>query len=346
MSKHKLSSILSLHVIILVGGSQSVEADTRYGQQAQSSWQTGLSGYIQILAGGYSEDGLSNVTDGNERIASLSGGASNQETDFFAPMWQVSYRLPQSRTRLFIGTPEHGNVVNDIAIEAGVSRELGDGTALWVAYVPGLSQYGSEVWKDPYQTGLRRRRTEMKSESLRIGSDLVIGSPLSVNFEYGKLDVNKEQSGKSLSSRLSAKEIGLLRRSGKFRKAELSVALPFSERVLLVPEVSFMEMDAKGGASSYDAVAAGFVATYADGPLEIFIYSQLSKNKYDQPNPVFNTKREDKHYSITAGVSYMEPFGLKDMQADLIVGHGFSDSTIDFFESNSKLLAIGCTWRY
>lgn len=340
-----LRPVYSFGLIVLASANSAV-ADTLYGRLGESAWQPGWSGYVQMLAGGYSGDGLSDVVDGNERINSLKGKSSRQEADFFAPLWQVNYRLSQSRTRLFIGTPEHGAVVNDVAIEAGLSQELDDGTVLWVAYLPGLSDYRGEAWKDPYQTGQPRTRTETESESLRLGADYIFGSPLSVNFESGNLSIDEEQAGESLRSRLSATEIGQLRRSGKFRKAGLSVTLPLSDRIFLIPDVSYTEMDAKGSANSYDAIAGGLVATYADGPLEIFIHGQISKDQYDQSNPVFDTKRVDKHYSVTAGVSYIEPLGLKNIQADLIVGSEHHDSNIDFFESNSKLLAVGLAWHF
>jgi hypothetical protein len=345
MRKLKLRPVLSLKLIILTSANSAI-ADTLHGRLGEPAWQPGWSGYVQMLAGGYSGDGLSDVVDGNEWINSLKGKSSRQEADFFTPLWQVNYRLSQSRTRLFIGTPEYSVVVNDVAFEAGLSHELDDGSVLWVAYVPELSEYRGEVWKDPYQTGQPRTRTETESESFRLGAEYIFGSPLSVNFESGNLSIDEDLAGESLRSRLSAVEIRQLRRSGKFRKAGLSVTLPLSDHIFLIPDVSYTDMDAKGSANSYDAIAGGFATAYADGPLEIFIHGQLSEEQYVQSNPVFNTKREDKHYSITAGVSYIEPFGLNDIQVDLIVGSGLRDSNIDFFESNSKLLAVGLAWCF
>ena len=50
MKKLKLRHILLLGLIILA----SAVADTLYGQLGESAWQPGWSGYVQMLAGGYS----------------------------------------------------------------------------------------------------------------------------------------------------------------------------------------------------------------------------------------------------------------------------------------------------
>jgi hypothetical protein len=343
MKRTDLRPILSL---VLLAGTNSAVANTLYGRLGDPAWRPGFGGYVQVLAGGYSDDGLSDVVDGNERISSLEGKATRQETGFIAPLWQVNYRFSQSRTRLFLGTPDYSMVDNDLALEAGVSHEFGDGTALWAAYVPGLSEYRNEIWQDPYQTGWDRTRTETESEAFRLGADYLLGGPLSVVFESGKLSIDKDRAGESLRSRLSPAEIERLRRSGKFRKVGVSLTLPLSHRFFLIPDISYTEMDADGEANSYDAISGGLVAAYINGPVEVFIHSQYGEEQYDQSNPVFNIKRKDKNFGVTAGVSYIEPFGWKNVQADLVTGSSLRDSNISFYQSNSILLAMGFTWWY
>jgi hypothetical protein len=124
------------------------------------------------------------------------------------------------------------------------------------------------------------------------------------------------------------------------------LTLPLSDRLFLIPEVSYTEMDADGDANSYDSVAGGLAASYTHGQLEIFIQGQFSMDQYEQSNPVFNAKREDDNYGISAGLSYREPLGWENIRADVIVGNQFRESNIDFFESNSKWLAVGLTWNY
>jgi len=338
--------VLSVFTVFLLisTGKAMAEIKTRPadGLEQTSGWH----GYIQLLTGGFSSEGLAKEGDDNQEIPSVEAKAIRFEEDFILPLWQVNYHFKQSDTTLSFGTPDHGIIENDLAIGVGISQELTDGTTLWASYAPKLSEFHSEVWQDSYLAGVKRERTKTALESISLGAEYLFDTPLSVAYHYGELSIDHDEEGDSLASRLTPKEIKQLQRGKKFHHAQASLTLPLTENFFLVPGASYTRTDARGEANCHDSGEYNLTVAYQNDNFEVFAYGYLGDAKFDELNPVFRKKRKDKRYGITTGISYLKPFGWKNIKLDLMVGESQQNSNIHFFDSREAFLAAGLTYEY
>ena len=312
------------------------------GLEQTSGWY----GYVQLLAGGFSNEGLAKEGDDNQEITSIDGKTIQFEEDFILPLWQVNYHFEQSGTTLSLGIPDHGIIENDLAIGIGISQELTDGTNLWASYSPKLSEFHGEIWQDPYLTEEERKRTKTAFEGISLGVEYLFDTPLSMAYHYGELSIDDDNAGESLASRLTPTEIKRLQRDKEFHRAQASLTLPLTDNFFLIPGASFTHTDARGDASSHDSGEYNLTVAYQNDNFEVFAYGYLGDAKFDEPNPVFRKKRKDKRYGITTGISYLKPFGWNNIKLDLMIGESQQNSNIHFFDSREKFLAAGLTYEY
>lgn len=333
--------------VLLLANSTLVSAQTNTLHSLQdSSEDSGWGGYVQLLIGNVTANGLSEAIDGNEVIFSRTADSTRQEPEFFTTLWQVKYHNAQNRTTVSLGTPEQGVIDNRVSIQASINREFSDGSALWVAYEPPISAYSSEIWSDPYRTGQRRTMTQSSVEAIHVGFDYLFGGPLSMQIDASELNIDDDRAGESLNGQISSVDINRLQRAGKFLQAYLSFSLPLTDRLILIPGLHYSRTDSDGDATSYSGSSANLTAVYQQGSLEFFIDGSNSKARFDEPNPVFNIRRDDNNYGFTVGASYVEPFGLSNIRIEGYANESRRNSNIPFYDSRNGLLAIAVTYLF
>jgi len=335
---------LALGLLMLHATTALAQRPEVSGTNAQED--AGWSGYLQLLAGGSRSDGAAVYADDNAQIASLSAPTREHDADFLLPLWQLRYRLPGNGITLFAGMPEQGIIENEATVEVGARYALANDASVWLAYGPGLSLYRKQVWKDPFLTGEKRAHTDTETQALRLGADYILGSPVSVTYAMGDISVKDEQSGQSLSGRLSSADIDDLRRSGTLSQTRISLTLPMTARVFIIPELIHTQRQTDGEAHRYHSPEARLALAYLADPWEVYVHGYVGKDNYRHEHPVFGTKREDTRTGFTAGVSYSEPLGWRDLQANVVVGNAVVDSTIPFYDATVQVVTMGLTWRY
>ena len=314
---------------------------------ADSLEQTpGWDGYIQLLVGGFNIEGLAKEGDDNSELSAIDASAAQFEEDLILPLWQVNYHFNRGKTVIFLGNSDHGIIKSNLAIEAGISQELTDGTILWASYAPKLSEFHSAVWRDPYLTGEKRERTKTALEGISLGAEYVLGSPLSVSYRYGELSIDADEAGESFISRLTPAEIKQLQRGEKSHHAQASLTFPLTDNFFLIPGASYTRSNAEGDVNNYDSGEYNLTVAYQKGNFEVFAHGYLGDAKYDEFNPVFKKKRKDERYGFTTGISYLKPFGWNGIKLDLMISQSRQNSTIDFFDSREEILAAGLTYEF
>jgi hypothetical protein len=338
-SSSALLLLLSTHTNALLG-------ETRWKLDSKFSEESGLNGYVQLLAGGYSAKGLSSVEKENQRITVLDDTGDAYEQEFVIAYWELGYQFDQSGTSLFIGTPSNGIDEFTIPLEFGIKHTFPDETIVSASYVPKISGAFSEVWEDPYLTKQNRARTDTELEAFRVSAEYIFGSPFSVMYEYGEQTIENDHIGRSLASRLTHAQLEKLKRDRTLSRARFILTLPLTNSLYIIPEANYTYVDAQGEANSYAATGFGMNVFYQLDPFEIFGGVSQSSAKYRASNPVFHSKRKDSCYSMSAGVSYLAPFGWKSASLDLIVSGESQDSKIQFYDKEEMSVAFGMTYRF
>ena len=132
---------------------------------------------------------------------------------------EVTYTFAASRTQLYFGNQLEDFIQFDFSTLLGVRHELGDKSLIAASYV--FSSVPTEVWEDPYLTNQRRSKTDRDSNGLRLEWDKIAGTGLGIQYTYRNIELDDEMSGQSL--RLSASEMDLLDREGKFIMLNFSI---------------------------------------------------------------------------------------------------------------------------
>lgn len=307
---------------------------------------SGWGGYLQLLVGEFSTEGLEKVVDGNENLSFLDAASISYNEDFVFPLWQVNYTFEHSKTMVYLGMPNGGLIESESTVEAGISHELNDGTMLSASYTPKYSEFRSDAWQDPTLTGKNRTQTDTELQAINIEAAYIAGSPLSLGYSYGELSYDHDQAGQSLGLRLTPHELKQLQRDERYQHTELSLTFPVSDNLYLTPGASHIQVNAKGDANSRTSTSLNLTIAYLKNNFELFAHGYFKTAEYDEPNPVFRKKREDDSSGITTGISYLKPFNWENIKLDLIVGQSQRDSNIHFFDSNEEFLATGITYEF
>ncbi len=332
------ASVLSLPVSAL--------AETHRQPALSQPDQAGFEGYVQVLAGSYDSEGLVNISKGNERIQSLDANSGNSTEDLFIPYWQVNYVFSGSRTSIFLGTSEDNAFQRGLNIEMGATHTFGNGTAVTAAYTPKVPELDNEVWQDPYQVGANRTRSKTSVEALRLSFKNILNTGISFDYGVGEGFVDDDHAGESQRSRLGAAQIKQLKRGGEFSQAYLSGIFAVSRHLYILPGISYQKVNANGEANRYEKVGGDIALAYEGERFEWYVDHFYGKADYDHLNPVFDQKREDKIYGISAGVSFLKPFGWKHVSFDLVGGETRQNSNIRFFDTRDRYIALGMTYRF
>ncbi len=345
MNKSVVVPFLTFGLSLSAGTSVALADFEKYSLDDRQQ-KSGLSGYVQLLMGGYTIKGLNSIEVDNHRIETLDARPKRYSEEFLLPLGQVNYNFSQSQTKLFIGTLENDVINSGAFIEIGVSHRLSDETILTASYGPKFPGLSNEVWQDPYLTGQKRERTDATLETFNLSAEYIFGSPWSIDYGYGEQSIRADRAGESLNSRLTSAEIKELQRSKKYHHTKLSLTLPLTDHWYFISGVSYDHTTAKGNANRSIATGIELTFFYKKSYFEFFTYVSLSDNQYHESNPVFGTKREDDSHEIAVGASYLKPFGWKNIKLDLIISKSRQDSNIHFYDTRAALLTAGLTFQF
>jgi hypothetical protein len=109
--------VSATRLLLLILPISSALAETRWQLLDKTAQEYGLSGYIQLLFGGYSEKGLNSVVDGNHHIESLEVSAQEYQEEFLAASWELAFRFKDTNTSLFLAKPDIGGAEFEIPFE-------------------------------------------------------------------------------------------------------------------------------------------------------------------------------------------------------------------------------------
>ncbi|MBU0970761.1 MAG: DUF2860 domain-containing protein [Proteobacteria bacterium] len=311
---------------------------------------TGFSGYVQPFIGIGNFKSLGDVHDENEKIDSLDQEAKSETEAIPGFFWQAAYLFENKRTQLHLGTPKTNVISGNFLFETGVSHELEGGTLLTAAWIPKIPGLDDEVWKDPYLTGRAREKTDRKSQAFSLGAENIFDSSVSLKYSFGTQDIDTEQSGVFLStklgSKLTAADLASLRRSGNVHLVESKMMVSLGKSFLLQPGLNYMWGDADGDVNSFNDFGGEITLMFKQPRYEVSANFSHNLRHYEKSNPVFAKKRDDRVFDTTITFAYLKPFGFENAIISLLAGYSKQNSSIKFYDSQSLITGVGIGYTF
>jgi hypothetical protein len=279
---------------------------------------------------------------GRKRIDSIFDEPDSQSDVIPAINVDLRYTFAQSGTQLFVGNRLEDLLRYDLSFQAGVRQDLGNPGILGAAFL--FSAVPTEVWKDPYVEGEKRRETDRRSNGVRVTWEQVFRQRLRLEYTYRDIDLDREQSGTFLG--LSDAERDRLDRNGDFHEVEALYTFAFAGNQTLSPSLRYTLFDLDGGAMENDGLSVQLTHSYNRGRLSLVSNLYLGYADYDKRNPIYDKTRKDDNYGATVTAFWHQPFGWRDGSLLGSAAYARSDSNIDFYEQEGFIGTGGMLFRF
>jgi hypothetical protein len=306
----------------------------------------GFSGYFNLGVGGVEVESnmLSSIAGGNIDIGDKIVDNLNDSPDSNSKAiptinFELSYTFESTRTQLHIGNLMEDFLRFDTSTVAGVRQDIGNAGLIGASVQ--ASSLASQVWRDPYQTGTKRKDTDRTSTGGRLYWQQIMGSGLEIRLTASDVDIDKERSGNSLN--LSKAQRKLLDRNGDVIKANMYYEfISDDDRHTVTPGLGYIDRDLDGEAMASDGgnASLNYIYKYNDSWRWVFnaSYADLDGKK---SNPIYGETDSATSYGISATFFYSEPFGWKKWAFNGTAGYFDEDHDIDFYDTSVGIVSIG-----
>lgn len=313
--------------------------------------QGGFSGFVNLGAGYASVESsfmaktlFGSVDLGDEKIDSLDRSPDKQEGILPVASFELSYTLAESRTQFYVGNLLEDFLRFDTNTVFGVRQGIGRAGILGASLRN--TAITTEVWADPFVTGVRRNETDREGFGYRVFWQQIFGTGLEIEYTATKVDIDDERSGQAVG--LSPAEQKLLDRNGDLSRLEFRYEFNLdNRRHIFTPGISFNDNDRDGGAVSYDGVGVNFNYIYTHNQrwrhVINFTYSDFD---LDETNPIYGIKDSATQFGGSYTAFYIEPFGWSRWSANLTLGWFEEDRDIDFYDTSVRLVTLGFLRRF
>ncbi|MFT5716943.1 MAG: hypothetical protein ACI9T7_001126 [Oleiphilaceae bacterium] len=261
------------------------------------------------------------------------------------PLARISYTLTSLKTQVYIGNSSDQVSNAQFQYELGLIQQFSDDSKLTLAYFPNLPLFNT-TWEDPYLIGAERIKTDEDAQGMRLVLENIAGSQFTVKYAYAVSDVDKENSGQSLTSHLTASDLSLLQRDSKYHRAELEMNIFMGSNLILKPSLQYTNRSADGDAHSYDSYVAQLGLLYFQQRHTLITTINTGVNKYSENNPVFDQKQDADSFSVFSIYSFAQPFSWEAIDFTIIAGYNQVDSEIHFYDQDALFIATGFTYTY
>ena len=311
----------------------------------------GLSGYVNVGVGAVDMESslLSKAANGivdvgDPTIDDINSSPDGETAAIPSLNFELSYTFEDSRTQFYVGNLLEDFLTFDLSAEAGVRQGVRGVGVFGLAFVS--SSLAADVWKDPYQAGVKRKDTERTAQGYRISWDRILDSGLAVKYSSKSLDIDDERSGEGLG--LSASERSLLDRNGDINRLEVGYELSLSDqRHILTPALVYRDNDRDGDAMASEGYGATLNYIYSQNERWRWVFNVAYQSiEYDEVNPVYGVEDEADQYGVTATAFYSNPFGWKPWVLNVTAGYFEEDHDINFYDSSVTAFTVGMLRRF
>ncbi|MDO6524568.1 DUF2860 family protein [Motilimonas sp. 1_MG-2023] len=310
--------------------------------------EPGFDFVLNINAGGGQSQSQSNTDKDNAITKDLNNSGKKQSAATAFALGRLSYTLSNKQTQFFFGNSEDDVVLGDFKAELGISQEFDNGTVVTLAYVPLLAE--SEAWKDPYLTNVKRQKTDVSAQGVRVRFDNILniyGNPINIQYTWAEADYEHDQSGQQTSLGLSKSQQDQLKRDGDYHQAMIEYSHALSQQFTLQPAVTLTRGALEGEAMAFDKAELQLsLITMLSERSQLATSVFYGASQFDQSHPIFNQKREDKEIGAFVFYSYSAPFNWENAAFTAMTGYSKKDSNINFYDEQNIAASIGMVYNF
>jgi hypothetical protein len=307
--------LILMIAVLFIGTPLTVYAQKPGG--SESGFSGSLQGGVYILQ----TDSQLYAEDTNRHTNDLDGPADTDgEIEGLASI-SLRYQF-EGGTAVYAGNPLE--VGEDFSLAAGVSQPIGNSTLdVAVTWTP-----TSNVWKNPYQTGSDRVKTDAETRGLRFQLQEIAGSPWEAIYNINRIDIEDDEIGDLEND---------LKRDGYTHELGVKYNLPLQQGVILRPEVSYTYGDIEGRSNRGHGINIGVLLKRVQPPWVLIGLVSGFHAQYQQTHPLFDKTRQESGMSTFAQVMRLNLFGVERLFARFAAGYSWSDANIDFFDSQDVM---------
>ncbi len=264
---------------------------------------------------------------------------SPDDEDVTLPMGglNLGYTFENRKTRIFFGNDLSDFVQFDQATIISLRHDVDSLGRLQVGLISSAG-IRTEVYEDPYQTGVNRRETERTRVGGRFTWDRILGSRFEVQVTAVERELDEERSGEGLG--LSDPQRALLDREGDLIRAEVGYLWDLGGGHFLRPRVAYIDRDLDGDAMAQDGYELGASYVYRSARLNFVGNAFFQQMEGDAENPIFNDVNDSDALFVTGSLWFPGAFGWKNWMPRVTVAWGEDDSDIDFNDSKATLVSV------
>ena len=198
----------------------------------------------------------------------------------------------------------------------------------------------AEEWQNPYLTGTKREKTDVKEFGAYIGYGLSFAQNHEgmIRYEYS----NKEYDKDTLT--------GDLKRDGNrhiISVENMYHTSLFGKQNSYLANLNLEKFTADGEANSYNTYEIEFgTSTALNDELRLTLLANLGKQDYDKHNTAVNQKVSVKLYGAKAILNWDKPFGFKNTYASLKTGYEKEEANADFFDKENTFGIITMGYKF
>lgn len=279
--------------------------------------------YIELGFGSMdSKDNFS--TDSKESISSLGNAQSEKES---IPYFEFLYAYELNENMKIYTASQFGEFRIGSEVESNY----------------GLFDFGvkadlmGEAWKNPYQTGSAREKTDTQEFGVYLGYGLSFNAQHEsmIKYEFS----NKEYDKDDLT--------GDLKRDGKrhvLSFENMYHSSLFGKQTSYIGNLALENFDADGEANSYNKYGVEFgTSTAFNDDLRLTLLANFGKQDYEKHNTAVNQKVNVKIYGAKAVLKWSKPFDYKNTYVSLKSGYEKEEANTDFFDKENTfgILSFG-----
>jgi hypothetical protein len=312
--------------------------------------ESGVSGFINLgLAAAQVESNFlattfnGDVELGDEQIDQLSDSPDSQSFVMPQLAFELAYTFGSSATQIYVGNSLEDFVTFDLSTRFGIRQSIGELGIIALSAV--AAPLETQVWSNPYQTGVKREETVRDSSGFSLEWSGMFNTGFEMSLTSREVDIDNEESGTGLS--LGDADKALLDRNGDITKASIGYRHRHNESNAFILTLTTLEHDKDGDAMSYDGYSLKLNHLYTFPSKHSLVTNFiLGDYEYDVANPVFDQFTDKDLISFSSTYFHNEPFGIEGWVGNIGFAYAEEDSDVDFFDNSVMMVSAGMITRF
>ena len=324
--------------------------------------EAGWSGFLVLGAGHLkyknNEVAGSELVDVEDKQINHLGSASYQTTTLPVVTGTLRYTLENKKTELFVGNSLEDFLRMDATLALGIRHDF-DGIGILGVRIL-ASATPTEVWEDPFLTGMDRTSTDRSSAGLGLKWERILDSKFDIDFRVRDVTFKNDINGLALVDNLNAGSSAgangevfitdtqqkLLEREGILASLELLYTWRVNQNNLLSPSVKYIVNDRDGKARDFSQAEVQLGHAFFNRKWLIATNVFVGQSEYDTENPIFNEYEDKFYYGAGVNATYKRPFGWEHWGVNINASAIKGNSEIDFYDTSAYLVSLALAYNF